>query len=319
MRAATLLFYLFTTVAVAQPNTTVKQPSKVTVLSAAEQQSSAKNAPPSKLVATEDLPVSVTIVRSASEAASAAERDKQNDERDAKSLVIQERSAAATEEQALIAKWSIMVSVVGTVLLLWNIAQTRKATISAADAAEAATEQVRAVISMERASLIVIDVSLRVVRTGLEGEKLYLPVVTYINHGRSAAMVTKAGIKVKVCAESDLKPFPEYQETVDCDPSSIGSLFLKPGETFTDQPLGMLSVSQEQHATLGKDGQFIWVWGHIEYIDQFDGLTDAGFIAFQYPEIKAGERLIQPASFRFKGPAAYTYIKHGPGKRSQSV
>ncbi|MDD1622060.1 MAG: hypothetical protein LUQ11_11325 [Methylococcaceae bacterium] len=242
-----------------------------------------------------------------------------NDERDARSLVIQERSAAATEEQALLAKWSIMVSVVGTALLLWNIAQTRKATAAAAHAAEAATEQVRAVIRMERASLIVTDVSLRTVLTTPEGNTLYLPVVTYINHGRSAAMVTRAGIQIKVCTDSELKPEPEYQKTVDCDPSSIGSLFIKPGETFIDQTLGMLSVSEEQLQSLGNDGRFIWVWGHIEYIDQFDGVTDAGFIAFQYPEIRVGERLVQPASFRFKGPAAYTYIKRIAGKRSQSV
>ena len=144
--------------------------------------------------------------------------------------------------------------------------------------------------------------------------RLLLPEVTYVNHGRSAAMVIRAGLQIKLAKRSQLETEPTYQETVDCDATSIGSLYIKPGESFTDRPLGMLRIPREQEPGLEPDSPLIWVWGHIEYMDPFETVTDAGFVAFQYPEVKAGDRIIQPADFRFKGPSSYTFVRHRFGE-----
>jgi hypothetical protein len=54
----------------------------------------------------------------------------------------------------------------------------------------------------------------------------------------------------------------------------------------------------------------IYVWGHIRYADFMNGVAETGFVAFQYPEMRAGPHLIQTAAFRFRGPPAYTYHRY---------
>ena len=232
------------------------------------------------------------------------------DEQTAKSQELQERSTIATENQVLVAKWSLAVSTVGIALLVWSIAHSRKAILVAANAAEAATAQTRALVSSERAHLIVVDISLHHLRDTPNESTTYVPRVRYFNQGRSAARILEAGLGFSISTEDDLSPIPGYIQTVDCDSTSIGSLFVNPGQDFIDQTFALLVVTEEQKAALRRqDGLSIWVWGHIRYTDPFGETTDAGFIAFQYPEIKFGDRLIQKAEFRFKGPVPYTYVK----------
>jgi hypothetical protein len=241
-------------------------------------------------------------------------REEAEDRRAEVNLLIAERAADAAESQASTATLGLAVTTLGTGLLLWSIALTRKATSAATAAAEAATRQVQAIVQTERANLVVTDIALRLVRSDPNEGRLLLPEVTYVNHGRSAAMVIKAGLQIRLTSSSQLDAEPTYQETVDCDPASIGSLYIKPGESFTDRTLGTLRVPPDQEPRLGSEGLFIWVWGHIEYMDPFETITDAGFVAFQYPEVKVGDQIISRADFRFKGPAAYTFVRRRVGK-----
>ena len=232
------------------------------------------------------------------------------DEQAAKSQELQERSTIATENQVLVAIWSLAVSTVGMALLVWSVAQSRKAILVAAHAAEAATAQTRALVSSERAHLIVVDISLHHLRDTPNESTTFVPRVRYVNQGRTAARILEAGLRFSISTEDDLPSTPGYIQTVDCDSTSIGSLFVNPGQDFIDQTFALLVVTEEQRAALRRqDGLFIWVWGHIRYTDPFNETTDAGFIAFQYPEIRFGDQLIQKADFRFKGPAPYTYVK----------
>ena len=72
----------------------------------------------------------------------------------------------------------------------------------------------------------------------------------------------------------------------------------------------MLAVSPEQKKDFAQGKIVPWLWGQIQFRDFMGGVGETGFIAFRYPELRAGDKLLQEAAFRFNGPPAYTYQRY---------
>ncbi len=163
-------------------------------------------------------------------------------------------------------------------------------------------------INVERPYVYVSEIELRRVPLP-EGEgppaDVYVPVFTFTNYGRTPAFVTRVGYNHAVVDK--LPDEPAYHFTDDL----TVELVIRPGESYPfmlEQPWMFIGAEQRAKIMVGK--MYPRCWGQIRYRDFLGGVGETGFVAFQYPELKAGDRIVSEAAFRFTGPPAYTYQRY---------
>ena len=187
--------------------------------------------------------------------------------------------------------------------------QTAKATTIAA---EAASRQAKAAVNVERPFVLASDIELvRVQHPKLDQQPIeyYRIVVTYTNYGRTPAIVLRFG-------HGDALGTPPPEPVYRFD--DISGLVIKPGESHPFRPLNLFTIKPDERKAITQVGSgsdvFPWVWGQIRYRDFFNGITEIGFAAFQYPAVLVGGKILERTAFRLGGPPAYTYQKYTEDK-----
>jgi len=189
-----------------------------------------------------------------------------------------------------------------------KIAET--AANAATVAAEAASRSAAISANVERPYVYVSDIELKEI-PGFEQKdpptKTYIPVFIFTNYGRTPAFVTRIGYKHAIVGE--LPEVPVYKFT---DNLTI-ELVIRPGESYPfalEQPWMVVTKEVRQRSWAGE--AFPRFWGQIRYRDFLGGVSETGFVAFQYPDMSLPPKgdSLGGGAFRFTGPPAYTYYRY---------
>jgi hypothetical protein len=239
----------------------------------------------------------------------------------------QRRSAAAAEQQAIWGReqalWArtqtwlsagqVVLGIVGLVAVVVTLIYTARAAKAATEAAQSAAMSAAVAVNAERPYVFIEDIELKPIplphgKDRTDPGDLFSVTFIFKNYGRTPAFVRRIGWGFEVSDGKSLPTKPEYRLA---DNLTIEAV-VQEGKTLKfPVPYNLLTIKPEQRAlcTLG-GGLFPYVWGHIRYADFMNGVAETGFVAFQYPEMRAGPHLIQTAAFRFRGPPAYTYHRY---------
>lgn len=182
---------------------------------------------------------------------------------------------------------------------------SEKALAASTEATEAQKKSTSIAINTERPYVFISDIELVGGVSLPDGSTAYGVVLIFKNYGRSPAFVKRIGWGFKVFEYDAVPETPEYRFA---DGLTIEMVIgADKVERFPiDGPLLVIPKSVNQPGA----SQHPHVWGQIRYGDFMGGVGETGFIAFRYPELRAGPHLVQEAAFRFRGPPAYTYQRY---------
>lgn len=191
---------------------------------------------------------------------------------------------------------------------LWDA--TRRMWEATRRAANAAKLSADAAVNVERPFVYVSDLELHRVTTppqadGIERPDFYTMVFVFTNYGRTPAFVTRIGYGFAVGTEPPQTP--QYQFVDDLTVEVV----IKPGDPFRfDVPFVLMPVQPEQKKDFADGKIFPWLWGQIQFRDFLNEVGETGFIAFQYPKFRVGERVVNDAAFRIRRLPRYTFEKY---------
>ncbi len=172
--------------------------------------------------------------------------------------------------------------------------------------ARTASRQAMAAVNSERPFVYISDMELRRLPAyEKNGDKVMKAFFTFTNYGRTPAFVTCIGYGQALVKE--LPPEPKYSYVKDISVEIV----IRPDKPFQFEiPYALFVMTPQQQQEIQRAETFPWLWGCIRYRDFMNGEGESGFVAFQYPEMTAGDHILMPATFRWRGPKAYTYQRY---------
>lgn len=168
--------------------------------------------PATSLQPTNDAPFPVRIIESPAEAISRKEQEETSNRHEAEDLKAQIRAATAAEEQVLLARVNLVVAIVGGLLLLVTLKETRRAAHAAVaaaeagrDSAKAAQESVNLTRASERAYVMAESVAHNFLNWRISAEKNFNWSFQLTNHGRTPAKILSIATLVTISDGNPLK------------------------------------------------------------------------------------------------------------------
>jgi hypothetical protein len=248
----------------------------------------ADNQPSKSHGTTEQSPLHVRIVQSPDGAASANARERDSYKREREDLKAQIRSADAAEEQVVLTRWTVGLSIVGALGLFATLLLANRSVREAARAADAANDNTASLIAAERAY-----VTLSILDPGVQwhprDERQFFVKARVKNFGRTPGTVTHVRLHASVREHGDLLPSEFIYAEGEAKVGRTG--FLVPSDDFLFDRYFPLAPSQPRHDSSRR----LWIYGHVDYMT-LGRRYRYGFACLYEPALDGGARNIMPAT-----------------------
>jgi hypothetical protein len=179
-------------------------------------------------------------------------------------LCEQRRMAQAAEDSLFLSTIQIFLGIAGSGLLLWTLFYNRIAAKAAADAAKAAAESADALMDAERPHMIATDLAIVGAAQPPDDKGMVTLQLTFrfVNCGRSPATLT--GFVLLFVIDDKLAQNPNYENPV------LLRFMIAPNGQYGSTAPSFLRADANDVAKLHMGQYEIWLYGKLEYDDQFE-------------------------------------------------